>query len=164
MNKSIEFMERVCNRGGDAIPKSGWDKAKVISTPEFIEQMLGYKPFDTLIEIKCNLGELKHSIHYDPEAEFEYFTSSVSKHDGTLCFFHENAYKPFYNVVTRATYNQQTAPKDYQDNPEHYSIKYTVGDIVVHTTFGMQDINGQQIHGEKDVAVLPIKCEWELVA
>lgn len=91
MNKSIEYIKNTILNKPETIniPKDGWDKAIVINPMKKYKELepkitINNNKFE--IRLECNEGQFINSIEYNPNVEFDYFTSEISTHDGTLIF------------------------------------------------------------------------------
>ena len=167
MNNSINFIKnKISNDQTNKMPVDGWDNAEVLNPikqymrllPD-LEESLEKKSEFTLVA-DCDKGKSKITVKYDPNSEFDYFSTRSITHDGTLLFtldaIEELLLRPF---------KLATMPKDSginQSNFFEFDYQYTVGDIVLHRDFGMKNINGNHWHGETDTIVLPIKFKcWK---
>ena len=86
-------------------------------------------------KLTFNSGDISVYVTYDPDADFQYFTSSTSTNDGTLLFIYDQAVECLNKVLQLKTYYLPVgAPKNFK-NVELY---YTVGNFVVCNEFGEQ--------------------------
>lgn len=77
-------------------------------------------------------GDITVQIAYNPNADFSYFTTSSSIHDGTLLFVYENINDCIVKILTLQTYDKRIGiPED----ATNYNYFYTIGDIVVVNEF-----------------------------
>lgn len=101
------------------------------------------------------------TLNYDPEAEFQYFSTSQCICDSTLIFEIDNTVNIIAKIFKCETYYSPIAPDDFEEYPWRYDLVYTVGNFV----------NGMEINDEfapKDkpwmrcrfTAMLPIKMEF----
>ena len=95
----------------------------------------------------------------DPDADFEYFTSSSSIHDGTLLFIKECADNCVCKIVSGQTYNKKIGPPKDGD-----TVHYTVGNLVVLSEYDMDETkfatkDKRWLH-ERTTVLLPIKM-WK---
>jgi len=164
MNKSIEYIKNtILNRPETInIPKDGWDKAIVINPMKKYKELepkitINNNKFE--IRLECDQGKFINTIEYNPNAEFDYFTTERSTHDGTLIFTLNNIQKILIKILKKETYYTKI-PQDVIDNPFNYNYKYIIGDIIIHQDFGIKNINGNKWPGQTDTLVLPIKFEY----
>lgn len=164
MNKSIEYIKNtILNRPETInIPKDGWNKAIVINPMKKYKELepkitINNNKFE--IRLECNEGQFINSIEYNPNVEFNYFTSEISTHDGTLIFTLNNIQKILIKILKRETYYTKI-PQDVIDNPFNYNYKYTIGDLLIHNDYGTKNINGNKWPGVTETMVLPIKFEY----
>lgn len=168
INKSVAYIkDRIKNtpdQVGD-IPLSGWEKAIVINP---IKQYLSLLPDlqscfisdnEFKINLSCDKGQIDIIIKYDTDIEFDYFSSTVTTHDGTMLFIMQSIEELLYKLFKLETYAKNKITSDFIENPSNYDVKYTIGDIVMHSDYGMKSINGNEMDGETDTIVLPIKFE-----
>lgn len=73
-------------------------------------------------------GDITVKVTYNPNADFSYFTTSSSIHDGTLLFVYGNIENCLEKILTLQTYDERIGlPEDVTN----YNYFYTIGDIVV---------------------------------
>lgn len=101
-------------------------------------------------------------ISYTPDNDFEYFTSTVSTHDGTFAFTLNNICNTVEKIFRGLTYDKTKAPPDFKENVIKYDIQYEVGDVVVIRRYGVYEINGNTIPGDKEAVCIPLKWRCEL--
>jgi len=174
MNKSIEFMKRRIPETPDTsynMPMDGWDDAYVFNPITEFERIFGEQKvikddsnsFSLKLESQSldgsQKGFMKFEVEYDPNAEFEYFTTTSSTHDGTLIFVGDNIRRLLEKIIFLQTQNKNKITEDFRKDMFSYSLKYTIGDIVMHSDFGMKEINGRNMMGQTDTVCLPIKFE-----
>lgn len=105
----------------------------------------------------------KVKVMYEPEADFDYFTSSRNVNDGTLLFALENIHNVIYHVVCGNTYCKTKVSKEYLDNLDKYAFIYTIGDIVIATEHSKEfSTEEKPWMTQRDTAMLPIKFDMEL--
>lgn len=95
------------------------------------------------------------TVDFDPNADFDYYTSAVVVHDGTLMFVLEAIEKCLIKVATAQTYCLKSrAPKSGD------SIHYTIGNAVVLNEYGDQFAPPEKPWmQERTTVLLPIKYE-----
>lgn len=139
------------------------DYIKGAKTKEGLEQEYKMVKKNNCIDIlmKSETGEnIEFKIKYDNNAQYEYCTTQISTHDGTLIFQFEAIKELLVRIFTCSTYNKETAPNDYLINQSKYITEYTIGDIVIVSYFGIFDINGRMIPGQRDIVCLPISVKY----
>lgn len=112
------------------------------------------------LDVKSNDGILIAKIHYDDNADFNYFSMSRCICDGTYLFAVDTAREVLLRVLTCQTYNvdilQEPVLKTFND----YYMRYTIGNIIVCTEhsdeFAPKDKKWMR---ERVTALLPIKFE-----
>lgn len=86
-------------------------------------------------DINGRYGKRDVSITYNPDANFEYFTTECCVCDGTLYFQAELINKVLRKVLSSSTYNNRKS--NYNDDyPFDYDIEYEVGNFVINTEYG----------------------------
>lgn len=172
MNKSIEYIKnRILNNPESVnnMPINGWDDAKIINP---IEMYLKYisELKDTFVNdnefkvlLSSDSGKFNINVEYDPDSEFDYFTTKGSTHDGTILFTSESIQKLLYNLLQLGTIPKSKVTQSVIDNPFDYDYKYIIGDVILHQDFGMKNINGNTMYGQTDIVVLPIKFEYSKI-
>ena len=70
------------------------------------------------------------TLNYDPEAEFQYFSTSQCICDGTLMFEINNMIDIIAKIFKCETYYSPSLPNDFEEYPWRYDLVYTVGDFV----------------------------------
>lgn len=103
---SVKFIKKCINEGRSKYGDRNWDKAEEYNPIEYFK----YYPGANVV--------------YDPDADFEYFTSESSVHDGTLLFEVELIREVVARVAMGYTYY---IPKGIPKN----KLKYTIGNIIV---------------------------------
>ncbi|MBD5589360.1 hypothetical protein [Clostridium botulinum] len=165
MNKSIEYIKnRIENSIDDIgdIPLDNWDNVKVINPMKWLESEFNI-PVDNN-KVKCDLTINKKfkneiTIEYNDKVDYDYFTSDFITHDGTLLFQAQAINKMMLKLLKRETYSKKIATDGFISNPFNYDIKYTIGDILINSDYGIKKINGNKMRGQKDCIVLPVKFE-----
>ena len=167
MNKSVKYIEdRIINTPNSInIPISGWDKAIVFNPieqylcllPELKSCFISDKEFSVVLI--SNNDKINITIEYNSDVEFDYFTTITTTHDGTLFFIEEAIQELLIKLLKLETHAKNKITSEFIENPFNYNVKYTIGDIIMHTDYGMKNINGNKIHGETNNIVLPIKFD-----
>jgi hypothetical protein len=152
---------RISSGQTDKMPTDGWDNAEVLNPiRQYINMLPDYKEKlnnenEITLVAKCDKGQSKITVKYNPNSMYDYFTTRSTTHDGTLLFtleaIEELLFRPF---------KLATLPKDArinQDNFTNYDYEYIIGDVIIHRDFGIKNINGNNWSGETDTIVLPIK-------
>lgn len=136
MGKSLDYIKyRVINQKKTNLDIA-FDNAFEISPKQFIkfdennQLSLNYKNDDT--NMSCDISV---KVTYDPDADFKYFTTSYSRHDGTMLFVYENIENCLKKILSLQTYDKSVGlPNDVNN----YDYFYTIGDIVVANEYGEQ--------------------------
>jgi len=170
MNKSVEYIKnRIINDSENVhhMPKDGWENVNVTNPlNQFSYLVPKIKPLikDNQFQFSINhkedeLKEINVRIKYNPDAQFDYFTMETSTHDGTFLFTSQCIGKVLDRLLTVSTYAKNKVNEDFYNNTFDYDINYIIGDIVIHSDFGMKNINGNDWHRQTDIVILPIKFE-----
>lgn len=118
-----EFEEAICFHPWEVLN----DKYKDMIKNDALEVAMHAK------DINGNLGTTNIKIKYDPDAEFEYFSSDICTHDGTLLFLAEGMINILNRLLGLGTYNISKAPSDWQNHVWDYDYEYVIGDFVINT-------------------------------
>lgn len=130
MSKSLEFVKARIANEGTSFSDRNMEAAIVVPLTRFIqlkEKQVVDALYDVVLDDKRFSKIVSHLI-YDPDADFEYFTSSVSVHDGTLLFVSETVNDCINNILGLKTYN---VTKGFPKNLDGVEFTFTVGDIVI---------------------------------
>ena len=179
MSKSLEFCKRiVSNKDRSFFADRDWTNAIEIDSEKIFTNVLkdcrnwlirreledGTK-IDITIYLTITVvkgGEIINSFckWINPEAEFDYFTSSSSVHDGTLVFKLELINDYICNVICGKTYN-----KNMGEPKSNNTVHYIVGNLVVlneydmdHNKFCSKD---KPFLCERTTVLLPIRMSLE---
>ena len=123
-------------------------------------------PIETVAEFFKNnkiytrkIGNTTLEITYDPDADFQYYTNSVSTHDGTLMFVLENMERCLAKVLNGKTYY---IPAGVPKNFNGAVIQYTIGNFVVCNEYGEQFApKDKPWMTEMTTVLLPIKYSYK---
>lgn len=98
-------------------------------------------------------------IEYNPNADFDYFTSKCMYTDGTLIFEQDAMCDLFNRLVNISTYDNRCKQPDFSKN---FTIKYTIGNFVVIHEYKdrWSEVNDPWMN-ERLTVMLPIKYEYE---
>jgi hypothetical protein len=94
----------------------------------------GLITFDKNNQIKCTYSvgdkpsEMTSTITYDPNADFRYFTTKTSRHDGTLLFVLETVQECLNKIINLETCDKSVELPQDLSNCDFF---YTIGDIIV---------------------------------
>ena len=105
------------------------------------------------------LADIGH-IEYDPNMkanEKQYSIIRQCSHDGTILFTNQLLQKCLLPIVNMNSYYKPTAPGDFN---ELRAIKYRISSIRHSIVFGMVDINGKRMHGQRERVSIRIVCEY----
>lgn len=98
---------------------------------------------------------IKIRILFDSDADFDYYTSSSSIHDGTIAFIYDNVMKCVLKVVQLQTRNACIPSPDFGDE-----VTFTVGNFVI-----LNEYDGDFVPKdrpwlrERTTVLLPLKME-----
>ena len=103
--------------------------------------------------------DISVKVTYDPDAEFKYFTTSSSRHDGTMLFVYENIEACLKKILSLQTYDASVGmPKD-ANNCNYF---YTIGDIVVVNEYGRRFATDEKPWmQQKTTVMIPIVFSYE---
>lgn len=96
-------------------------------------------------------------IQYDPDANFQYFTTAICKCDGTMLFYFDLMLKCIERMLEFHTWSKEVeTPKELNGT----TLKYTVGDFVIASEYGDQCATKEKPWmRSRFIVMLPIKCE-----
>lgn len=162
MNNSIEYIKSVIASGRVAkdFPCNGWNDAEIIDPLQMLKKVFDVKPNENG-EILTTVANRTHVIKYDPKASYDYFTSTRIVHDGTMVFTITAIKELLLKITSGNTYCADKAPENFKDFSVPARIAFTIGDIVILSKCGMNEINGNVIPSEKQTIAIPIK--WEVL-
>ena len=160
MGKSLDYIKhRVINQKNTNLDII-FDDAFEISPKKFIELdgnnqlSLNYKNNDT--NMSCDISV---KVTYDPDVDFKYFTTSSSRHDGTMLFVHENIKNCLNKILFLQTYDKNVGMPNDANNCNYF---YTIGDIVVVNEYGMQFATDEKPWMQQRTTVMiPIVFSYE---
>lgn len=129
MNKSLDYIRQCILNPGTRISDRDIDRAIVVPLTRYL-QIRENEPVDAHYsfsnsEYKC---ECTAHLIYNPNADFEYFTSSESTHDGTLLFVDMTVNDCLNNILQLKTYNVK---KGFPKNLNDAEFTFTIGDVVI---------------------------------
>ena len=106
-------------------------------------------------------GEANIIIKYDPNAEFDYFTSDICVHDGSLIFLQEAIANIFNKIIKFETHYAGDVPDEWGKYLWDYDYEYTIGDFVIVNKFGDEYATGDKSWlKNKQIVTLPIKWRY----
>lgn len=164
MGKSLDFIkERVSFGGSYGISMDVLSKAIEESFIDVLNSVPHLKELSDKNNIKLVLtgdDNKKRSviIKYNPDADFDYFTTESCTCDGTLYFMNTVINEVLNNVFTSATYNKSVAPENYENNLWDYDMEYIVGDFVIMDEFGEFGTTEKPWLQSRFTAMLPLIC------
>lgn len=154
MNNSLEF----CIKTATDPTRSNLldrDFSKVFEMPMKDITKL-FKDNNTCIR---KIGNTTLEITYDPEADFQYYTTSTSRHDGTSIFVANNMVKCLEKVLYAQTYY---APAGIPKNLDGATLYYTIGNFVVCNEYGEQFApKDKRWMQQRTTVMLPIKYSYK---
>lgn len=147
---------------------------------EEFEDAACYSPFDVMSEkirnyvvdnsmrvifhgksINGDIGESNVVIRYDPNVDFDYFTSDICVHDGTLLFLQEGMYNILNRILSVGTYNISDQPDNWDSHFWDYDYEYTIGDFVVVNNFSVMNTTKEKPWAmDKQIIALPLKWKY----
>ena len=159
MNHSMEFVQRRLKEMQYKYSK----KMRYIETPKALK-MIDCKPeFATFpwnfrIIYEGNKMPCDVTTKYDPNAEYDYYASVRSVHDGTLLFEYEAVARWLDKLLNGSYY----ILKGYPQEERPAKIEYVIGDIVIDDIFHERGVNHSWPEMET-LVYLPIKYNWEYI-
>lgn len=157
MSKSFDFCKAAAqNTYRSSYADRSWDNAVEDYETEavFDEFLRGIRSFH--IKGKTDQGDeisFEVSLSFDPNADFDYFTSDSCIHDGTLTFIRGAMDKCVRNVCFARTYNKNVGEPKSGD-----SIKYVIGNFVVLNEYDGQFVPiDKPFMRERTTVLLPLK-------
>ena len=167
LNNSVKYIKRLVkeypDRVSDDIKILDLDKINEINLMTYIENNIkSLKVKENKVDVQLLNEEANKFVNvnlkHNPNAEFNYFTTDISTHDGTLLFMGQAIERILSKILTAQTQYREVIPKGFNENDFfEYDYFYEVGDILVHSDVGMKNINGRNIMGQRDIMMLPIK-------
>lgn len=98
---------------------------------------------------------IKMRILFDPDADFDYYTSASSVHDGTIMSIHANVMDCVLKVVQLQTRNAYMPPPDFGDE-----VTFTVGNFVILNEYDGDFVSKDKPWmRERTTVLLPLKME-----
>ena len=160
MGKSLEYIkQRVLEQQNTNLDIT-FDDAVELSPKQFLKfdennQLLLRLQNDNA-DSKLDVGV---NITYDPNANFKYFTTSSSRHDGTILFEFENIKACLNKILSLQTCDINVGmPKNAND----CNYFYTIGDIVVVNEYGNQFATDEKPWMQQRTTVMiPIVFNYE---
>jgi len=170
MNKSLQFIINTIKKGrcGESFVAENFEKDGFCYNFEdylinLYPEINGTKTSPHVYKtcLTSDDKEMNVTIVYNPDADFEYFSSDVCIHDGTLLFLFESIEDLIYKVLEAETYNASTAPTAFVNNPWAYDVEYTVGDFVINTQYDSKFAPADKPWMmEKQIVCLPIAIKY----
>lgn len=96
---------------------------------EFVKQRIAYG-------ICGDMKEVNIEVQYNPDADFDYFTTESCICDGTLMFYFDLCREILEKLFFGNTQYKPKLPENYEKDMDKYIIKYVVGDFVFSDEFG----------------------------
>lgn len=161
MSKSLDFCREIASDSTrSSFTDRDWSNVKEIDpTPIFDNILHGIRKYRLdMLDDQFKSFHLNIDIDFNPNANFTFFTSNTSIHDGTLLFVHECIEKCVMNVITGKTYDSRyTQPKSGD------TLQYTVGNIIILSEYDTDGANfapedKRWLH-ERTTALLPISMK-----
>lgn len=162
-NKSLDYIKTRLNDNTCGITEKSLNKAVVLKYIDVLNEIDNFKELSDKEYIQLVLsgdGNDKRNVlvKYDPNANFEYFTTSSCTCDGTLYFINTLTTEILNSVFLSQTYNKKVSPEKYKDNLWKYDIKYTVGDFIFVDEQGDFGTKEKPWLHSKFTVMLPLIC------
>lgn len=152
MSKSFDFcVKRASDKTVSGYAGLNWTKAKEQQSEEIFQKYIGQAKKIVLTDKDCR--ELTAIIEFNPEADFDYFTSKQIVHDGTWLFVLECFEDIVKKIVKTETYYVPKGPHDFGD-----TVKYTIGNFVWLEEYG-DNFGGEKWMNSRTTVLLPLKYE-----
>lgn len=167
MGKSLEFVkQRIATGECNGMENNEWKRLNEVPFMDIYNFDIKEK---RILPYACEYGYkidnkdkiFTITLNYDPETEFQYFSTNQCVCDGTLMFEIYNMIDIIAKIFKFETYYSPSLPDDFEKYPWRYDLVYTVGDFVD----GME-INDKFAPEDKPwmtcrfTAMLPIKMEF----
>lgn len=167
-DKSLEFVKKriasgVCN----GMENNKYEHMNEIDFLAIVSKI----QFNELVEVSENLWKTKLlfdngktteiSVKYNPNAQFDYFSTESCRCDGTLLFAIEMCKKIFNKILVGQSCYIPKKPKDIEKNPYNYDVYFEVGNFVFAEEYGEQFTTKEKPWMKSRFTVmLPIKCDF----
>lgn len=167
-DKSLEFVKKritsgVCN----GMENNEYEHINEIDFLAIVRKI----QFNELVEVFENLWKTKLlfdngktaeiSVKYNPNAQFDYFSTESCCCDGTLLFGVELCKKIFIKILSGQSCYIPKKPKDAEQYPYNYDIAFEVGNFVFAEEYGKQFATKEKPWLQSRFTVmLPIKCDF----
>lgn len=128
---SLQYIKQRINEGTTNLSDCNFESMEVFNTVDIFYEMY-HSSLENGIIIETDDNKIA-KIFYDPNADFNYFSTSINVNDGTLLFDLEVIQDVLSKVCYLQTYNKAIL-YEIPDSQEFYDIhylKYTVGDIIL---------------------------------
>lgn len=129
MSNSLDYIKERISSGSTTFSGLDMNKAFVVPLTRFLK-LVENEPYSRLCTVNVTGEKFTVNLLYNPNADFEYFTSSVTTHDGTLLFMYGTIEDCINNIMQLKTYDVRKLAPD-QIKLDRCEITYTIGDIVV---------------------------------
>lgn len=129
MNKSLEYIKKRISSPGTRFSDRNMSNAYVIPLKQFMKfDESNLKVCKYIFQENSHEFAFLANFIYGSNADYEYFTSKVCIHDGTLLFVNETIRNCIDNILYVKTYN---ITKGFPKELNGAEFTYTIGDIVV---------------------------------
>lgn len=129
MSNSLDYIKKRISSGSTTFSDLDINKAFVIPLTRFLK-LVENESYSRLCTVNVTGEKFTVNLLYNPNADFEYFTSSVVIHDGTMLFMYGTIEDCINNIMQLKTYDSRKLAPD-QIKLDGCEITYTIGDIVV---------------------------------
>ena len=170
MNKSQEFVINCIKDGrcSDDFVLEEFEDASCYSPFELLSERFYNSLTENIMKtilhgktIRDDIGESNITVKYDPDAEFDYFTSDICVHDGSLVFLAEGMCNILNKILSVGTYNISDQPDNWDSHFWDYDYEYTIGDFVVVNNFSVMNATKEKPWAmDKQIIALPIKWRY----
>lgn len=128
MSRSLEYIKNRLSSDGTTFSDRDMNKAIECMLDQFVKLSNG-----EIMKVPCRTNDGKRftvNLIYNPDADFEYFTSSVSIHDGTMLFVYGTIEDCINKILNLETYDsRKKSPEEIELNG--CEITYTIGNIIL---------------------------------
>ena len=159
MNKSLEYIKkRIVEGSCNNITIEEFSNMSWLSSKFAIKS-------DTETDIIATTqdGDIIADLKYNPDAEFNYFTTETCVCDGTLAFVKELIDKIMYKIRTLNTYYAPMFENIPEDKLDEYKMSYEIGDFVINSYIIEPPDKTKLWLCDKFTVMLPIKFTIEKV-
>ena len=152
MSKSLDFcIKRASDKTVSGYAGLDWTMAKEQQSEVIFRKYIGQA--EKIVLTDKDGRELTAIIEFNPEDDFDYFTSKQIVHDGTLLFVLECFEGIVEKIVKAETYYTPKGAHDFGD-----TVKYTIGNFVWLEECG-DNFGEKKWMNSRTTVLLPLKYE-----